>query len=104
VVALVRDPRYVSWIDPILWKGGLLVKGRRGDARNSADGAVRLLLRRRISQRARRSRRRKEMVPMTPPTIPPTSVPFAALPPRGGLEPPVPVPETVAAPSVGSEP
>jgi len=44
------------------------------------------------------------MVPMTPPTIPPTSVPFAVLLPSGGLEPLVPVPETVAAPSVGSEP
>lgn len=41
------------------------------------------------------------MVPMTPPTIPPTEVPFAALPLRAGLGPPVLAP--LAAPSVGSE-
>jgi hypothetical protein len=79
------------------------VKGRRGDARNSADGAVRPFFRRRISQRTRR--RPKKMVPRIPPTIAPTLGPFAALLLSAGKGLPVLyVPEPVVIPCVGSEP
>lgn len=82
------------------------MKGRPGDARNSADGAICPFFRRRINQRTRRKRTRiKKMVPRIAPTIAPTSEPFEALLLSAGTELPVLcAPEPVAVPCAGSEP